>query len=176
MDRGPLEREMLRSGIVLACGTVPCFSLLPGQVPPILLKAERVSSPESPPLLWYVTSREAVSWSGMGSLALLLWYAPHAEGEGGGVPLPPSYALGKTPGPPPTSSHLVLMSFPSGGSPGPRAQYTSLSHPCSKISVLCPGPPASGRDATLWLALGKRICCSALSLWLQGLFPCIFSL
>lgn len=36
MDRCPLEREMLRSGMVLACGTVPCLSLLPGQVPPDL--------------------------------------------------------------------------------------------------------------------------------------------
>lgn len=103
MDRGSLEREMLRSGMVLACGTVPCFSLLPGQVPPILLKAERVSSPESPPLLWYVTSREAVSWSGMGSLALLLWYTPHAEGEGGRVPVPPLLCLRKDPRAP---SHL----------------------------------------------------------------------
>lgn len=81
---------------------------------------------------------------------------PSCGGRGRGIPVPPSCALGKTPGPLPTSSHLVLMSSPTGGSPGPCAQYTSRSHPCSKRSVLCPGPPASGRDATLWLALGKR--------------------
>lgn len=60
----------------------------------------------------------------MGSLALLLWYTPHAEGEGGG-PCPPSHALGRTPGPPSTSSHSVLMSVPS---PSPQGQPWS---PCS---------------------------------------------
>lgn len=33
---GPLEQEKLSSGVVLSCGTVPCISLLPGQVPPAL--------------------------------------------------------------------------------------------------------------------------------------------
>lgn len=73
----------------------------------------------------------------MGSLALLLWYTPHAEGEGGD-PCPLSCALGRTRGPPPTPSRLVLMcppTPPTGGSPGPLAQYTSLSHPCSKRSI-----------------------------------------
>lgn len=45
----------------------------------------------------------------MGSLALLLWYTPHAEGGG---PYPPSCAFGMTLGHPPTPSHLVLMPPP----------------------------------------------------------------
>lgn len=36
MDWDLLQREMLSSGVVLACGTVSCLSLLPGQVPPDL--------------------------------------------------------------------------------------------------------------------------------------------
>ena len=44
MARGPLEREVLRSGVVLACGTVPSLSFLPAQVPQLLLKAEGVCS------------------------------------------------------------------------------------------------------------------------------------
>lgn len=60
----------------------------------------------------------------MGSLALLLWYTPHAEGEGGG-PCPLSCALGRTPGPPPTPSHLVLMC------PPPTPHWGQSWSPCS---------------------------------------------
>lgn len=86
--------------MVLACGTAPCLSILPAQVryPLLLLKVEGVSSPESPPLLQKVAGREAVSWSGMGSLCLPLWYTPRAEGEGGRG----FRALGRIPGPLPS--------------------------------------------------------------------------
>lgn len=96
----------------------------------------------------------------MGSLALLLWYTPPAEGEGGG-PYPPSRALGRTPGPPSTSSHSVLISVLS---PPPQGQPTS---PCSvHLSVssmqqeICPLPRSPG--------LGQG-CYSLTCLWEEDL-------
>lgn len=151
--------------MVLPCGTVPCLCLFPGQVPPSLLKAERVSS-ESPSLPWYVE----VSQNGQpGSLAVV---HPSCRGRGSLFPLLCLRKDRRAPShPQPLGTNVCA---PTRDSPGPLAQYTSMSHPCSKRPL--PSPPALGREATLWLAPRRRICCSALSLWSWGLFPFVFSL
>lgn len=150
---------------------VPCLSLLPGQVPPSLAEGRGGLFSQIPTLTvvrYYQRSCELSRDGQPGSPAVV---HPSCRGRGRGS-LSPLLCLWKDPRAP---SHPQPL-----GTNAPRispvAQCTSLSHPCSERSVLCPGPPASSRDATLWLALERRLCCSGLFLWSQGLFPFIFSL
>lgn len=100
----------------------------------------------------------------MGSLALLRWYA--LCGVGGG-PYLPSCALGSTPGP--LSPHLrgTNTLLPTRTSPSPL-----LSAPPCLICAARDQFPAQvlhPQAGLLSLVPVSRICCSALSLWSQGL-------
>lgn len=180
-ERGAASRHPLAAGagwagvlwsercctVVLACGAAPWFSIFPALVSPAF--AEGRGSFSS----WIPTLSAVSCWQGS---CELVW---------DGQPGPPTVvhnscrgtgrgfrALGRIPGPPPIPCHSVLMSLHPGGtvlvpllSTAPPLLWAAGDHPL-----------ALGRDAMLWLAFGRRSCCSALFLRSQGLFPFIFSL
>lgn len=115
----------------------------------------------------------------MGSLALLLWYTLHAEGEGGG-PYRPSCALGRTPGPPPTPSHSVLMPPPHPSPLGAVLIPLLSAPPCLIHAVRDPFsaqvPQARAVMLCSGLPFGGGFAAQPFPCWSQGLFPFIFSL
>lgn len=60
------------------CGTVPCLSIFPALVSPAFAEGSGSFFSSITTLLQKVVGREAMRWSGMGSLALPLWYTPGA--------------------------------------------------------------------------------------------------
>lgn len=90
-----------------------------------------------------------MSWSGMGSLALPLWYTLHAEGEGGVLclrkdPRAPSH-------PQPFGTNVPV---PRGGAVLVPLLSTAP-HLCNKRSILCPSP-VLGQGCSALACLGEK--------------------